>query len=63
MKDALRKETQFWLVTPKASLAGVSGLDALVGGNYIGMMPGRASPRITLSPSIPSRNTTSITAS
>ena len=27
-------------MTPKASLAGVSGLDALVGGNYIGMMPG-----------------------
>ena len=25
MKDALREETQFWLVTPKASLAGVSG--------------------------------------
>lgn len=22
MKDALRKDTQFWLVTPKASLAG-----------------------------------------
>ncbi|STW83344.1 Paraquat-inducible protein B [Klebsiella pneumoniae] len=44
MKDALRKETQFWLVTPKASLAGVSGLDALVGGNYIGMMPGKGEP-------------------
>ena len=41
MKDALRSGTQFWLVTPKASLAGVSGLDALVGGNYIGMMPGK----------------------
>ncbi|HFZ8993138.1 TPA: MlaD family protein [Citrobacter freundii] len=41
MKDALREETQFWLVTPKASLAGISGLDALVGGNYIGMMPGK----------------------
>ncbi|WP_409307615.1 MlaD family protein [Pectobacterium sp. B1J-3] len=40
MADALRTGTQFWLVTPKASLAGVSGLDALVGGNYIGMMPG-----------------------
>ncbi len=40
MADALRENTQFWLVTPKASLAGVSGLDALVGGNYIGMMPG-----------------------
>lgn len=28
---ALRKNTQFWLVTPKASLSGVSGLDALLG--------------------------------
>lgn len=45
MQDALREETQFWLVTPKASLAGISGLDALVGGNYIGMMPGGGSPR------------------
>lgn len=45
MKDALRNETQFWLVTPKASLAGVSGLDALVGGNYIGMMPGKGDPQ------------------
>ncbi|WP_300002667.1 PqiB family protein [uncultured Cedecea sp.] len=45
MQDALREETQFWLVTPKASLAGVSGLDALVGGNYIGMMPGGGSPQ------------------
>ncbi|AFJ46835.1 mce-related protein [Shimwellia blattae DSM 4481 = NBRC 105725] len=45
MKDALRHETQFWLVTPKASLAGVSGLDALVGGNYIGMMPGEGEPQ------------------
>jgi len=40
LADSLRDGTQFWLVTPKASLAGVSGLDALVGGNYIGMMPG-----------------------
>ncbi|WP_053142738.1 PqiB family protein [Erwinia billingiae] len=45
MKDALRDQTQFWLVTPKASLAGVSGLDALVGGNYIGMMPGKGQPK------------------
>lgn len=45
MEDALREETQFWLVTPKASLAGVSGLDALVGGNYIGMMPGKGKER------------------
>ena len=45
MEDALREDTEFWLVTPKASLAGVSGLDALVGGNYIGMMPGKGKPR------------------
>ncbi|MEB4676114.1 MlaD family protein [Enterobacteriaceae bacterium G50] len=45
MEDALRDDTQFWLVTPKASLAGVSGLDALVGGNYIGMMPGKGKER------------------
>lgn len=45
MRDALREDTQFWLVTPKASLAGVSGLDALVGGNYIGMMPGKGKAR------------------
>ncbi|WP_313087410.1 PqiB family protein, partial [Atlantibacter hermannii] len=45
LKDALRTETQFWLVTPKASLAGISGLDALVGGNYIGMMPGKGEPQ------------------
>ncbi|RLM25291.1 hypothetical protein BIY29_07190 [Brenneria alni] len=45
MEDALRTGTQFWLVTPKASLAGVSGLDALVGGNYIGMMPGEGEPQ------------------
>lgn len=40
LATALRKNTQFWLVTPKASLSGVSGLDALVGGNYISMLPG-----------------------
>ncbi|WP_313048320.1 PqiB family protein [Atlantibacter subterraneus] len=45
LKDALRTDTQFWLVTPKASLAGISGLDALVGGNYIGMMPGKGEPQ------------------
>ncbi|MFI0489178.1 MAG: MlaD family protein [Yersinia sp. (in: enterobacteria)] len=45
MRDSLREGTQFWLVTPKASLAGISGLDALVGGNYIGMLPGEGKPQ------------------
>ncbi|MEZ9233407.1 MlaD family protein [Vibrio amylolyticus] len=35
----LSKETRFWLVKPTASLTGVSGLDALVSGNYISIHP------------------------
>ncbi|SQE32422.1 paraquat-inducible protein B [Mannheimia haemolytica] len=39
-KSILRKQTKFWLVQPSASLAGVSGLDAIVSGNYITLLPG-----------------------
>ncbi len=35
----LGDDTQFWLVKPSASLSGVSGLDALVSGNYISILP------------------------
>ncbi len=31
----------YWLVTPKESFCRRLWLDALVGGNYIGMMPGK----------------------
>lgn len=36
----LNKSTRFWLVKPTASLSGISGLDALVSGNYIAIQPG-----------------------
>lgn len=36
----LSDETRFWLVKPTASLSGISGLDALVSGNYIAIHPG-----------------------
>lgn len=36
----LRRDSQFWLVTPRASITGISGLDALVSGNYIDVYPG-----------------------
>lgn len=39
-KSVLRQDTKFWLVHPSASLAGVSGLDAIVSGNYITLLPG-----------------------
>lgn len=35
----LSEHTQFWLVKPTASLSGISGLDALVSGNYIAIQP------------------------
>lgn len=39
-EKVLRENTRFWLVKPSASLAGISGLDALVSGNYISLQPG-----------------------
>jgi paraquat-inducible protein B len=42
-KDAvkyLRAETRFWLVKPRVSLAGVTGLETLVSGQYIAIQPG-----------------------
>ncbi len=39
--EALLTDTgAFWLVKPRLSFAGVSGLDTLVSGNYIGFKPG-----------------------
>lgn len=35
----LTKGTRFWMVKPTASLSGISGLDALVSGNYIAIAP------------------------
>ncbi len=36
----LREDTEFWLVSPKISHAGISGLDTLISGVYIEMQPG-----------------------
>jgi paraquat-inducible protein B len=36
----LSANTRFWLVKPTASFSGVSGLDALISGNYITLLPG-----------------------
>ena len=40
----LRSETRFWLVKPSVSLAGITGLDTLVSGNYITASPGLGQP-------------------
>ena len=36
----LRSNTQFWLVKPKVSLAGISGIETLMSGNYIAVTQG-----------------------
>jgi paraquat-inducible protein B len=41
----LNKGTKFWLVTPKASITGVEGLDTLFSGNYIAIQPGKGEPQ------------------
>lgn len=39
-EDYLVEGTQFWIVKPSVSLAGVTGLEALLKGNYIAIQPG-----------------------
>jgi len=38
-KDYLTEHTQFWLVSADISLQGVSGLDTLISGSYINILP------------------------
>ncbi len=52
-KDAephLTKGTRFWLVKPSVTLAGISGLETLVSGNYIAVSPGEGERNHTHSP-------------
>lgn len=46
-KKLLVDTTQFWLVKPRLSLQGVSGLGTLMGGDYIAMDPGAAGGKHT----------------
>ena len=40
----LRSNTRFWLVKPSVTLAGITGLETLVSGNYITASPGDGTP-------------------
>lgn len=42
----LRGNTRFWLVKPSVSLAGITGLETLVSGNYIAVSPGDGEPTL-----------------
>ena len=41
----LRATTRFWVVSPRFSLSGVSGLETLLSGSYIELDPGLGEPR------------------
>lgn len=41
----LKNETKVWLVKPELSLAGISGLDTILSGNYITLIPGEGKPK------------------
>ena len=44
MEPHLQKNTRFWLVKPSVTLAGITGLETLVSGNYIAASPGDGEP-------------------
>jgi paraquat-inducible protein B len=41
-EDMLVDDTTFWVVAPRVTLSGVSGLSTLLSGNYIGLQPGKS---------------------
>ncbi|OOE75837.1 PqiB family protein [Salinivibrio sp. ML290] len=43
----LTSGTEFWLVKPRASITGISGLETLVSGNYIALQPGSGDPSLS----------------
>ena len=38
----LDNDARFWIVKPRVTLSGISGIGALISGNYIGFEPGRS---------------------
>ncbi|HKF62139.1 MAG TPA: MlaD family protein [Dongiaceae bacterium] len=44
-ESQLRTTTRFWVVSPRFSLSGVSGLETLLSGSYIELDPGLGKPR------------------
>lgn len=44
-EDELVEDTQFWIVRPKLSLTKISGLETIISGSYIGVIPGKSTKR------------------
>ena len=48
----LNENTQFWLVSPKASITKIEGLDTLFSGNYIAIKPGDGARKLKFEASL-----------
>lgn len=44
-RDLAREGSRFWIARPQIGLEGVTGLDTVVGANYLGVLPGDGEPR------------------
>mgnify|MGYP006204999709 CR=1 FL=1 len=44
VEQYLKTSTRFWLVKPSVTLAGITGLETLVSGNYVAISPGEGEP-------------------
>jgi paraquat-inducible protein B len=44
-RDLARVGSRFWIVRPQVDLSGASGLETLVGANYLGVLPGTGAPQ------------------
>jgi paraquat-inducible protein B len=43
--DLMVEDAKFWVVSPRVTLSGVSGLGTLLSGNYIGVQPGKSTKK------------------
>lgn len=55
VEQYLKTSTRFWLVKPSVSLAGITGLETLVSGNYVAISPVKASRLASSKPWLKSR--------
>lgn len=39
-RDLARQGSRFWIVRPQVGLSGISGLETVIGANYVGVLPG-----------------------
>jgi paraquat-inducible protein B len=47
VSDAMVEDAKFWIVRPRVSMRGISGLGTILSGNYVGFEPGKSKTRVS----------------